>query len=341
VGKTLDWVANIGSLIAAQKGPVFNLGKDAALPSGGSIMTTHFSGIAGDRNPLATCTGCESLDALGKEMFQAPGLLELERTLERHPHYPLLKLKEQMARRPAFVLGLSGESLQSVDGFRDLAWPAAPTDSNGRRNSLLGPTGTKSRLWGGDHAAGYQTAAACQKRSGGGKGRRGNKRRKEVTKKEAGEKMRARENAIIVRMTKAGRTEGEIEEELIAKVYSLYDYDHATACGYTEKAAKTFRRTDEYKRWAPHRKRGNAARLDPNNAASELNGNGGESSKSGATRNNEFAAKNGLGIGRQGRLQPLDAAARQAIENDPEAKAWYAQNGSKLDELADAEESAD
>lgn len=68
-------------------------------------MTTHISGIAGDRNPLATCTGCESLDALGKEMFQAPGLLELERTLERHPHYPLLKLKEKMARRPAFMLG--------------------------------------------------------------------------------------------------------------------------------------------------------------------------------------------------------------------------------------------
>lgn len=303
-------------------------------------MTTQVSDIAGDRNPLAPCTGCESLDALGKEMFQAPGLLELERTLQRHPHYSLLKFKEKMARRPAFVLGLS-ESLESVDGSRDLAWPAAPADGSGRRDSHPGPRGTKSRIWGGDAAGGYQTAAACQKRSWGGKARRGNKRRREVTKKEASEKLRAKVNAIIVRMTKAGRTEGEIEEELIAKVYSLYDYEHATACGYTEKAAKTFRRTDEYKRWAPHRKRGNAARLDPNNAASELNGNGGESSKSGATRNNEFAAKNGLGIGREGKLQPLDAAARQAIENDPDAKAWYAQHGRKLDELTDAEESMD
>ncbi len=68
-------------------------------------MTTHLSDIAGDRNPLAPCTGCDSLDALGKKMFLAPGLLELERTLERHPHYPLLKLKEQMARRPAFMPG--------------------------------------------------------------------------------------------------------------------------------------------------------------------------------------------------------------------------------------------
>jgi hypothetical protein len=131
-------------------------------------MTTHLSDIAGDRNPLAPCTGCESLDAIGKEMFQAPGLLELERTLERHPHYPLLKLKEQMARRPAFVLGLGGESRESVGGFRDLAWPAAPAHSNGRRDSLLGPPDTKSRLWGGDDAGGYQTAAACQKRSGAG-----------------------------------------------------------------------------------------------------------------------------------------------------------------------------
>jgi hypothetical protein len=131
-------------------------------------MTTHLSDIAGDRNPLAPCTGGESLDALGKEMFHAPGLLELERTLERHPPYPLLKLKEQMARRPAFVLGLGGEALESVDGFRDLVWPAAPADGNGRRNSLLGPPGTRSRLWGGDDAGGYQTAAACQKRSRAG-----------------------------------------------------------------------------------------------------------------------------------------------------------------------------
>lgn len=304
-------------------------------------MTTHPSGIAGDRNPLTSCSGCESLDALGKEMFQTPGLLELERTLERHPHYPLLKMKQQMARRPAFLLGSGGDSLESLDGFRDLALPAAPADGNDRRDSLARPQGNKSRLWGDNRVGGHRTSASCQKRSLGGKAKGGNKRRREVTKKEAGEKLRAKVNAIIVRMTKAGRTEGEIEQELIKKVYSLYDYEHATACGYTEKAAKTFRRTDEYKRWALHRKRGNAARLDPNNAASELNGNGGDSSKSGATRNNEFAAKNGLGIGREGKLQPLDAAARQAIENDPEAKAWYAQNGSKLDELADAEESAD
>jgi hypothetical protein len=301
-----------------------------------------YSGNGGDRNPLASCSGCESLDALSKEMFQAPGLLELERTLERHPHYPLLKIKEQMARRPAFLLGPGGDCLESLDGFRDLALPAPPGDGDDRRDRPVRPQGTKSRLWGGNRLGGHQTSAACQKRSLGGKAAGGKKRRKqEVTQEEAAEKLRAKENAIIVRMTKARRTEGETEQELIEKLYSLYDYEHATACGYTKHAAKTFQRTGEYKSWARYRKRGNAARLDPNNAASELNSNGGQSSKSGATRNDEFAAKNGLRIGREAKLQPLDAQARQAIENDQEAKAWYAQNGSKLDELIDAEESTD
>jgi hypothetical protein len=304
-------------------------------------MSTHLSGIAGDRNPLATCTGCESLAALGKEMFQAPGLLELERTLGRHPHYPLLKLKEQMARRPAFVLGLSGESLQSVDGFRDLVWPAAPADGNGRRNSLLGPPGTKSRLWGGDHAAGYQTVAACQKRSGGGKGRRGNKRRKEVTKKEASEKLRAEVNAIIVQMTKAGRTEGEIKRELIEQLYSLYDYQLAEKFGYSVKAAKTFYRTPEYTNWKQYRPRGNAARLDPTSAAVDFTSTGGRSSKSGTSRNAEFAAQNNLSVGRGGKLPEMTAEAREKVAKVPRASEWYEQNRDKLEDLSDSEEFAD
>lgn len=304
-------------------------------------MNNHRSGIVGDRNPLPACAGFESLDALGKEMFQAPGLLELERTLERHPHYPLLKLKEQMARRPAFVLGLGGESLQSEDGFRDLAWPAAPADGNGRRNSLLGPPGTRSRLWGGDHAAGYQTAAACQKRSGGGKGRRGNKRRKEVTVKEASEKLRAEVNAIIVQMQKAGRTEGEIRQELIEQLYSLYDYQLAEKFSYSVKAAKTFYRTPEYTSWKQYRPRGNAARLDPTSAAVDFTSTGGRSSKSGTSRNAEFAAQNNLSVGREGKLPELTAEAREKMVKVPGASEWYGQNRDELEDLSDSEEFAD
>lgn len=304
-------------------------------------MTNHVRGIAGDRNPLATCTGCESLDALGKEMFEAPGLLELERTLERHPHYPLLKLKEKMARRPTFMLGLSGESQESLGGVHDLVWPAAPTDGHGSRDSHLGPSGTKSRLWGGDAAAGYQTAAACPKRSGGGKARRGKRRHKEVTRKEASEKLRARVNAIIVQMAKAGRTEGEIERELIEQVYSLCASQHAEKCGYSDKAAKTFSRTDEYISWKPYRPRGNAARLDPTSAAVDFTSTGGRSSKSGTSRNVEFAAKNNLSVGRGGKLPELDAVAREKMAKVPGASEWYEQNRDKLQDLSDSEEFAD
>jgi len=304
-------------------------------------MTTHISGIAGDRNPLATCTGCESLDALGKEMFQAPGLLELERTLERHPHYPLLKLKEQMARRPAFVLGLSGGALQSVDGLHDSVWAAAATHGDGRRANRLGATATKSRLWGGDHAAGYQTAAASPKRSGGGKARRGKRRHKEVTVKEASEKLRAKVNAIVVQMKNAGRTEGEIERELINEVYSLYDYQLAEKCGYSVKAAKTFYRTPEYTSWKRYRPRGNAARLDPNSAAVDFTSTGGRSSKSGTSRNVEFAAMNNLSVRGEAKLPELDIEAREKMAKVPGASEWYEQNRDKLEDLSDSEEFAD
>ncbi len=304
-------------------------------------MTTHLSDILGDRNSLAPCTGCESLDALGKEMFQAPGLLELERKVERHSHYPLLKLREKMARRPAFVLGLSGESPESVDGIRDLAWPATPADGYGCRDIHLGPPGTKSKLWVGNAANGYQTAAACQKRAWGGKARGGKRRRKEVTVQEASEKLRARVNAIIVQMTKSGRTEGEIERELIKQVYSLCDYQHAEKCGYSEKAAKTFSRTPEYISWKEYRPRGNAARLDPTSAAVDFTSSGGRSSKSGTSRNAEFAAKNNLSVGRAGKLPELTAEAREKMAKVPGASEWYEKNRDKLEDLSDSEEFAD
>jgi|688.fasta_scaffold156465_5 hypothetical protein len=170
---------------------------------------------------------------------------------------------------------------------------------------------------------------------------RGRRRRKFVTVKEAGEKLRAKVNAIIVRMTKAGRTGREIEQELIEKVYRVNAEQLATECGYSERAAKTFRRTPEYKSWATYRRRGNANRLDPSSPAVDFTSAGGRSSKSGMNRNTDFAAANELSIGNTRKLPGLDAAARQQIAEDPEAAEWYRQNSAKLDEPPDSEEFVD
>ena len=170
---------------------------------------------------------------------------------------------------------------------------------------------------------------------------RGRKRCKEVTVKEASEKLRAKVNAILVQMRNAGRTEGEIERELIEKVYSLYDYQHAEKCGYSEKAAKTFYRTPEYTSWKRYRPRGNAARLDPTSAAVDFTSTGGRSSKTGTSRNAQFAAKNNLSVGRGGRLPELTAEAREKMAKVPGASEWYEQNRDKLEDLSDSEEFAD
>jgi hypothetical protein len=61
VSKSLDWVVNIGSLVTAQVRPVFNLGKDAAPPSGGSIMTTHLSNHAGTPSSASTDTASQEI----------------------------------------------------------------------------------------------------------------------------------------------------------------------------------------------------------------------------------------------------------------------------------------
>jgi len=125
-------------------------------------MTTHLSGIAGDRSPLATCTGCESLDALRKEMFQAPGLLELERTLERHPHYPLLKLKEKMARRPAFMLGSGGVSLKDSASFHHPDLVADFPKGSGRHGRPIDSADSRSGQLEGREAGWGSNAAPAQ-----------------------------------------------------------------------------------------------------------------------------------------------------------------------------------
>lgn len=173
------------------------------------------------------------------------------------------------------------------------------------------------------------------------KGVRAKKRCKEITVKEASEKLRAKVNAITVQMGRAGRTDGEIERELIEKIYSLYHYQLAEMCGYTEKAAKTFYRTPEYTNWALHRKRGNAARFDPASPAAESTSKGGRSSKSGKSRNAEFAGANGLNVRRRGKLPGLDAEAQRAIAEDPNASKWFQENAAALAEPPDSEEFAD
>ena len=76
-------------------------GKDAATQSGGSTLDNHLSGITVGCGPHLPCAGVESLDALGREIFQRPELFEIEQSLElleRNTYYPFLKLKKQAAQ---------------------------------------------------------------------------------------------------------------------------------------------------------------------------------------------------------------------------------------------------
>jgi len=102
-------------------------------------MTANSSNDSGDHTSHPSFTNCLSLDALG--LFQSPRLLELERTLGRHPDYAILKLKEQMARLPE-CMGRGVVSLKSVDSFRDVGGGMGSTNRAGYEERSLGPPGT-------------------------------------------------------------------------------------------------------------------------------------------------------------------------------------------------------
>jgi len=166
-------------------------------------------------------------------------------------------------------------------------------------------------------------------------------RRKKITLKEAEAKLQAKENEILVRLRQERRTESEIDRTLKDDLYSLSAADLTTECGCAPSVAKTFSRTARYKRWKPHRKRGNAARLDPDSPAVSHTSRGGSLTKSRRTRNDGFTAANGLRVGRPAKLETLDPQAKREIEADPESADWWSKNAEKLEDPSDSEEAMD
>jgi hypothetical protein len=110
----------------------------------------------------------------------------------------------------------------------------------------------------------------------------------------------------------ATRVFSKSDAELAAILHERFDFPLS--------GRKTLSRTDEYKSWASHRGRGNSRRLDPESPAVDATAAGGESSKSGATRNASYLAENGLCERRFGRIRPLDAEGRKSVDDDPESR---------------------
>jgi len=164
------------------------------------------------------------------------------------------------------------------------------------------------------------------KPAGGGKTKAAGKTNKRTTKEQASKLLRQLEKQVLqeVRDELGRPSDSVIRGEMVERVYSkssaelallLHERFDFPLCGQ-----KTLYRTPEYTRWSPHRGRGNSRRLDPESPAVDATAAGGESSKSGATRNASYVAENGLSEGRFGRLHPLDPEGRRKINDDPEAR---------------------
>ena len=85
-------------------------------------MTANPSNDSGDHASHPSFTDLQRSEAHIREILQSPGLLEFESTVRRHPHYALLKLKEQLTRPPAVVAPSSPQA--ETEG----AWPWASED---------------------------------------------------------------------------------------------------------------------------------------------------------------------------------------------------------------------
>lgn len=164
------------------------------------------------------------------------------------------------------------------------------------------------------------------KPAGGGKTKAAGKNNKRTTKEQASKLLRQLEKQVLreVRDELGRPSESVIRGEMVERVYSKSSAELALLLherfGFPLCGQKTLSRTPEYMRWSPHRDRGNSRRLDPESPAVDATAAGGESSKSGATRNASYVAENGLSEGRFGRIRPLDAEGRQRINKDPEAR---------------------
>lgn len=164
------------------------------------------------------------------------------------------------------------------------------------------------------------------KPAGGNKTRTTRKTEKRATKELASKLLRQLQKEVLqeVRDELGGPGELVIMREMTERVFSKSDSE-LTAILYERfsfplAGRKTLSRTDEYKSWASYRGRGNSRRLDPDSPAVDATAAGGESSKSGATRNAGYLAENGLHEGRFGKLRPLDAEGRRKVADDPESR---------------------
>jgi hypothetical protein len=166
------------------------------------------------------------------------------------------------------------------------------------------------------------------KPAGGGKTKAAGKTNKRTTRDQASKLLRQLEKQVLQEVQdELGRpSEAVIRGEMVERVFSksdteltllLHERFNFPLCG-----RKTLYRTDEYTSWASYRSRGNSRRLDPESPAIDATAAGGESPKSGATRNASYVAENGLSEGRFGRIPPLDAEGLRRINDDPKARAF-------------------
>lgn len=122
-------------------------------------------------------------------------------------------------------------------------------------------------------------------------------------------------------------------KQLVVILHDRYDYPMG--------GAKTISRTPEYKSWALHRRGGNAKRLDVDSPAVAGTAKGGESSRSGRSRDKQFADAHGLRPARFGKVRAFDEQAVRNIAADPVSRSWCEKNSSVLDRLTDSEEGVD
>jgi hypothetical protein len=328
VSKSLDWVVNISSLIAAQVRPVFDLGKDAAFPSGGSIMTTHPSNHAGTSSSVSTNTAPPETRRQ-QSLWSGIGASRLREALAEmvkatKPSAPAIDfgqyVRQELDRSPDRVEGMFamarllgcdpiGREVESLK--RDVA------------DLKTQPPGQASA-----HPSARQDLEERRrmKAAGGNKTRTTRKSEKRATKKLASKLLRQLQKQVLQEVRDELGEPGEsiITREMADRVFSKSDSDLTAILherfDFPLAGRKTLSRTNEYKSWASHRGRGNSRRLDPESPAVDANAAGGESSKSGATRNAGYLAENGLHEGRFSSLRPLDAEGRQKVNNDPDSR---------------------
>jgi len=139
--------------------------------------------------------------------------------------------------------------------------------------------------------------------------------------------------------------DAEVQRELLENIFRRSRKELTAILheryGYPLNGDKTLSRTPEFISWKQYRSRGNAHRLDPENHAIKGTACGGVSSRSGRSREKEYADANDLRVTRFGKIRDLDPEAERQIAADPDARRWLEENASLLDEPTDSQETLD